>query len=37
VVAFDTVDAMRVQDGKITDHAGVASLYSAVPQLGPKP
>ena len=37
VVAFDTVDAMRVQDGKITDHCGVASLYSAVPQLGPKP
>ena len=37
VVAFDTVDAMRVRDGKITDHCGVASLYSAVPQLGPKP
>jgi predicted SnoaL-like aldol condensation-catalyzing enzyme len=37
VVAFDTVDAMRVRDGKITDHCGVASRYSAVPQLGPKP
>ena len=33
MVSFDTVDAMRVQDGKITDHCGVASLYSAVPQL----
>jgi hypothetical protein len=37
VVAFDTVEVMRVHDGKITDPCGVASLYSAVPQLGPKP
>ena len=33
VVNFETVDAMRVQDGKITDHWGVANLYSLFQQL----
>jgi predicted SnoaL-like aldol condensation-catalyzing enzyme len=28
------VDAMRVRDGKITDHWGVANLYSVLQQLG---
>jgi steroid delta-isomerase-like uncharacterized protein len=32
-VNFETVDAMRVQDGKITDHWGVANLYSLFQQL----
>jgi steroid delta-isomerase-like uncharacterized protein len=32
-VAFETVDAMRVRDGKITDHWGVANLYSVLQQL----
>lgn len=33
-VAFETVDAMRVRDGRITDHWGVGNLYSLVQQLG---
>jgi len=33
-VQFETVDAMRVRDGKITDHWGVANLYSVLQQLG---
>lgn len=33
VVNFETVDAMRVQGGKITDHWGVANLYSLFQQL----
>jgi steroid delta-isomerase-like uncharacterized protein len=33
VVNFETVDAMRVKDGKITDHWGVANLYSLFQQL----
>jgi hypothetical protein len=37
VVAFGTVDAMRVRGGKITDHCGVANLYSVVQQLGATP
>jgi hypothetical protein len=37
VVAFDTVDAMPVRGGKITDHCGVANLYSVVQQLGATP
>jgi hypothetical protein len=37
VVAFDTVDAMRVRDGKITDHWGVANMYSALQQLWATP
>jgi steroid delta-isomerase-like uncharacterized protein len=35
-IQFETVDAMRVRDGKITDHWGVANLYSAL-QLGQLP
>ena len=33
-VSFETVDAMRVVDGKITEHWGVANLYSVMQQLG---
>ena len=33
-IQFETVDAMRVRDGKITDHWGVANLYSVLQQLG---
>jgi steroid delta-isomerase-like uncharacterized protein len=36
-IQFETVDAMRVRDGKITDHWGVANLYSALQQLGQLP
>jgi len=34
LVRFETVDAMRVVDGKITEHWGVANLYSVLQQLG---
>ncbi|WIW90311.1 ester cyclase (plasmid) [Sphingobium sp. V4] len=33
-VSFETVDAMRVVDGKITEHWGVANLYSVLQQIG---
>jgi steroid delta-isomerase-like uncharacterized protein len=33
-VSFETVDAMRVVGGKITEHWGVANLYSVLQQLG---
>jgi predicted SnoaL-like aldol condensation-catalyzing enzyme len=33
-VSFETVDAMRVVDGRITEHWGVANLYSVMQQLG---
>jgi len=33
-VSFETVDAMRVVDGKITEHWGVANLYSVMQQVG---
>jgi steroid delta-isomerase-like uncharacterized protein len=33
-VQFETVDAMRVRDGRIVEHWGVANLYSVVNQLG---
>lgn len=33
-VAFDTVDAMRVRNGQIVEHWGVANLLSLVQQLG---
>ncbi|PTQ12417.1 ester cyclase [Sphingomonas oleivorans] len=33
-VRFETVDAMRVVDGKIAEHWGVANLYSVMQQLG---
>ena len=31
---FETVDAMRVRDGRIVEHWGVANLYSVLGQLG---
>ena len=33
-VRFETVDAMRVRDGRIIEHWGVANLYSALMQFG---
>ena len=33
-VSFYTVDAMRVVDGKITEHWGVATLLDLMQQLG---
>ena len=36
-IQFETVDAMRVRDGKITDHWGVANLFSLMQQLGGLP
>ena len=36
-IQFETVDAMRVRDGKITEHWGVANLYSVLQQLGQLP
>jgi predicted ester cyclase len=36
-IHFDTVDAMRVHDGKITEHWGVANLFSLMQQLGAIP
>jgi steroid delta-isomerase-like uncharacterized protein len=33
-IQFETVDAMRVQNGKITEHWGVANLFSVMQQLG---
>jgi predicted SnoaL-like aldol condensation-catalyzing enzyme len=33
-VSFETVDAMRVRDGKIVEHWDVANLYSVTQQLG---
>jgi steroid delta-isomerase-like uncharacterized protein len=33
-VRFETVDAMRVRDGRIVEHWGVANLFSVVHQLG---
>lgn len=32
-VRFEAVDAMRVRNGRITDHWGVGNLYSLVQQL----
>lgn len=32
-IHFEAVDAMRVRNGKITDHWGVGNLYSLVQQL----
>ena len=31
---FETVDVMRVQNGKITDHWGVGNLLSLMRQIG---
>jgi predicted ester cyclase len=36
-VSFETVDAMRVVNGKISEHWGVANLYSVMQQLGAIP
>jgi steroid delta-isomerase-like uncharacterized protein len=36
-IHFETVDAMRVHDGKITEHWGVANLFSLMHQLGALP
>ena len=33
-IHFETVDVMRVQDGKITDHWGVGNLLSLMQQIG---
>jgi steroid delta-isomerase-like uncharacterized protein len=33
-IHFETVDAMRVRDGKIIEHWGVANLFSLMQQLG---
>jgi steroid delta-isomerase-like uncharacterized protein len=33
-IHFETVDAMRVHDGKITEHWGVANLLSLMQQIG---
>lgn len=33
-IHFDTVDAMRVHNGKIIEHWGVANLFSLMQQLG---
>jgi predicted ester cyclase len=32
-VRFETVDVMRVRDGEITEHWGVANLFSLMQQL----
>jgi len=36
-MSFYTVDAMRVVDGKITEHWGVATLLDLMQQLGVVP
>jgi steroid delta-isomerase-like uncharacterized protein len=36
-IQFETVDAMRVQNGKTTEHWGVANLFSVMQQLGALP
>jgi steroid delta-isomerase-like uncharacterized protein len=36
-IQFEAVDAMRVQNGKITEHWGVANLFSLMQQLGAWP
>ena len=33
-ISFETVDVMRVQNGKITDHWGVGNLLSLMQQIG---
>lgn len=36
-IHFETVDVMRVQNGKITDHWGVGNLFSLMQQIGGYP
>jgi steroid delta-isomerase-like uncharacterized protein len=36
-IHFETVDVMRVRNGKITEHWGVANLFSLMQQLGTWP
>jgi predicted ester cyclase len=36
-VHFETVDAMRVHNGKITEHLGFATLLCLLEQLGASP
>jgi steroid delta-isomerase-like uncharacterized protein len=36
-IQFETVDVMRVRNGKITEHWGVANLFSLIQQLGAWP
>ena len=36
-IHFETVDVMRVHDGRITEHWGVANLFSLMQQLGTWP
>jgi len=36
-IYFETVDVMRVRHGKITEHWGVANLFSLMQQLGAWP
>ena len=36
-IQFETEDVMRVQGGKITEHWGVANLFSLMQQLGGLP
>jgi predicted ester cyclase len=33
-INFETVDVVRVRNGKITEHWGVANLFSLMQQLG---
>lgn len=33
-VHFETVDAMRLRNGRIAEHWGVANLFSLIQQLG---
>ena len=36
-ISFETVDAMRVRNGQIVEHWGVANLYKVLEQLGALP
>jgi predicted ester cyclase len=36
-IRFEAVDAMRVHNGKITEHWGVANLFFLMQQLGASP
>ncbi|MEV6539144.1 ester cyclase [Streptomyces sp. NPDC051665] len=36
-IRFENVDAMHVVDGRITEHWGVANLFSRMEQLGARP